>query len=136
MILDLTYSEVVEYVKALGEPAYRAKQLFEACTLGKPLEEVSNLPKAFKEKIEKDYPKFEVVAHLVSKDETQKVALKFPDGSIVESVLLKYKYGYTVCVSSKWITPFSTPERFASNVTQVSFLQCASSVFPTSASPA
>lgn len=101
MILDMTFEEVVEYTKSLGEPAYRAKQLFEACTLGKKLEEISNLPKAFKEKIEKDYPKFEVVAHLISKDETQKVALKFPDGSIVESVLLKYKYGYTVCVSTQ-----------------------------------
>lgn len=101
MILDMSYEEVVEYVEKLNEPKFRAKQLYEACTLGKKLEEISNLPKSFKEKIEKDYPKFEVVAHLISKDETQKVALKFPDGSIVESVLLKYKYGYTVCVSTQ-----------------------------------
>lgn len=101
MILDLNYQEICEYVSALGEPKFRAKQLYEGCMLGKKLEEISNLPKSFKEKIEKDYPKYEVVAHLVSKDETQKIALKFPDGSIVESVLLKYKYGYTVCVSTQ-----------------------------------
>jgi len=101
MIQDMTYAEVCEYVKNLNEPAYRAKQLFEACTLGKTLEEISNLPKSFKEKIENDYLKFEIVAHLVSKDETQKIAIKFEDGSIVESVLLKYKYGYTVCVSTQ-----------------------------------
>ena len=69
--------------------------------MGKTLDEISNLPKSFKEKIEKDYPKFEVVAHLKSKDETQKVSLKFEDGSIIERVLLKYKYGYTVCVSTQ-----------------------------------
>lgn len=101
MIQDMNYEEVSEYVKNLNEPSYRAKQLFEACTLGKTLEEISNLPKSFKEKIEKDYLKYEIVAHLFSKDETQKVAIKFSDGSIVESVLLKYKYGYTVCVSTQ-----------------------------------
>lgn len=101
MILDLSFQELSQYVKSLNEPAFRAKQLYEGLMLGKSLNEISNLPKAFKEKIEKDYPKYEVVAHLVSKDETQKVALKFEDGSIIESVLLKYKYGYTVCVSTQ-----------------------------------
>lgn len=101
MILDLSFQELSQYVKSLNEPAFRAKQLYEGLMLGKSLNEISNLSKGFKEKIEKDYPKYEVVAHLVSKDETQKVALKFEDGSIIESVLLKYKYGYTVCVSTQ-----------------------------------
>ena len=101
MILDFSLSEMEEYTKELGEPKFRGKQLFEACYLAKTLDEISNLPKSFKEKIEKDYPRYEVVAHLKSKDETEKVAIKFPDGSIVESVLLKYKYGYTVCVSTQ-----------------------------------
>ena len=101
MILDMSLKELQEYVKSLGEPAFRAKQIFEACLLGKRLDEITNIPKSLKEKIEKDYPHFEVVAHLVSKDETQKVAIKFDDGSIVESVLLKYKYGNTVCVSTQ-----------------------------------
>lgn len=101
MILDLSFQELSQYVKSFNEPAFRTKQLYEGLMLGKSLNEISNLPKGFKEKIEKDYPKYEVVAHLVSKDETQKVALKFEDGSIIESVLLKYKYGYTVCVSTQ-----------------------------------
>lgn len=101
MILDMSLEELQAYVKTLGEPAFRAKQIFEACLLGKNLDEISNVPKSLKERIEKDYPHFEVAAHLVSKDETQKVAIKFDDGSIVESVLLKYKYGYTVCVSTQ-----------------------------------
>lgn len=101
MILDLTFDEVCEYVKNLGEPAYRARQLYEAVTMGKSLEEISNLPKSFKEKIGNDYPKYEEVVRLESKDGTQKVALKFPDEAIVESVLLKYKYGNTVCVSTQ-----------------------------------
>lgn len=101
MILDMTLEELQVYVKEIGEPAFRAKQIFEACLLGKSLDEISNIPKSLKEKIEEDYPHYEVVAHLISRDETQKVAVKFDDGSIVESVLLKYKYGYTVCVSTQ-----------------------------------
>lgn len=101
MILDMNLQELTEYVKEHGQPSYRAKQLYEGCILGKNLEEISNLPKSFKDEIEKDFPKYEVVAHLFSDDGTQKVALKLFDGSIVESVLLKYKYGYTVCVSTQ-----------------------------------
>lgn len=101
MLLDLDFNELSEYVVSLGEQKFRAKQLFEALTLGKTLDEVSNLPKSFKQKIESEYPKYDVVAHLKSADGTQKVALRFPDGSVVETVLLKYKYGYTVCVSTQ-----------------------------------
>lgn len=101
MILDLTMEELSQYVQDLGEQKYRAKQLYESLTLGKTLDEISNLPKSFKEKIKKDYPKFEVAKKLESRDGTQKVALRFADGSIVESVLLSYKYGYTVCVSTQ-----------------------------------
>ena len=48
MILDLNYQEICEYVAALGEPKFRARQLYEGCMLGKKLEEISNLPKSFK----------------------------------------------------------------------------------------
>ena len=51
MILDLSFDEIVEYVEKLGYPKFRAKQLYEAMTLGKSLDEISNLPKDFKEKI-------------------------------------------------------------------------------------
>ena len=99
--MDLSLSEMEEYVLSLGEMKYRAKQLFEAAYMVKNLEEISNLPKSLKEKVQKDWFNFEVVAHLVSKDGTQKIAIKLADGSIVESVLLSYKYGHTVCVSTQ-----------------------------------
>ena len=41
MLLDLSFEELSKYVVSLGEPAYRAKQLYEALTLGKNLEEIS-----------------------------------------------------------------------------------------------
>ena len=99
--MDLNFAEVQEFVKSLSEPNFRAKQLFEAALQLKNLDEISNVPKSLKEKVENIWFSFEVLAHLKSKDGTQKVAIKFADGSIVESVLLSYKYGFTVCVSTQ-----------------------------------
>ena len=101
MLLDLSLLELKEYVKNLNLPAYRADQIFDALYRAKSLEEISNLSKDIKAKIEKDYPKYEILKILESSDGTKKMALKLADESIVESVLLKYKYGYTVCVSTQ-----------------------------------
>ncbi len=101
MILDLSLSEMEKYVEYLGEKKFRAKQIFDACTQLKSLEEITNLPQNLKGKIKKDWFFYEISADLQSKDGTRKIAIKFADGSIVESVLLKYKYGNTVCVSTQ-----------------------------------
>ena len=101
MLLDLLLSELKEYVKNKGLPSYRADQIFDALYKAKSLEEISNLSKEIKGKIENDYPKYEILKILESADGTKKMALKLSDGSVVESVLLKYKYGYTVCVSTQ-----------------------------------
>ena len=101
MLLDFNQEELTKYVEELALPKFRGKQIFDALQKGKTLEEISNLPKDVKNKIEKDYPKWEIVKLLESKDGTKKMALKFPDGSLVESVLLSYKYGNTVCVSTQ-----------------------------------
>ncbi len=101
MILDKSLSEIQDLVQSLGEQKYRAKQLYEASLQLKNLNEISNLPKSLKEKIAEEYFSYEIASHQVSKDGTQKVAIRFADGSLVESVLLSYKYGYTVCVSTQ-----------------------------------
>ncbi len=101
MILDLSLKEMEEYVCGLGEQKFRAKQLFEGAYMLKNLQDISTLSKSFKEKVQKDYFSYEVLAHLKSKDGTEKVAIKLSDGSVVESVLLSYKYGHTVCVSTQ-----------------------------------
>ena len=101
MLLDFSLEELNNYVSDLGLPKFRAKQIFDALYMAKTLEEITNLPKDLKENLSKDYPKWEILKILESKDGTKKMALKLQDGSIVESVLLKYKYGYTVCVSTQ-----------------------------------
>lgn len=101
MLLDYSLNEIKEYVKNLNLPSFRAEQIFDALYGGKSIDEITNLSKDVKAKIEKDYPKFEIVKLLESADGTKKMALSLSDGSIVESVLLKYKYGHTVCVSTQ-----------------------------------
>lgn len=103
MILsDLTFDELCEYVQKLGLPKFRASQIFDAILGGKDLDEVSNLSKDIKEKIKEVYPNYKIIKNFASKeDETQKFIVEFFDGKICECVLMKYKYGYTLCVSTQ-----------------------------------
>ena len=104
MILsDLTKEELSLYVvQELGLPKFRASQIFDAIYGGKCLEEVSNLSKDIKEKIKDVYPNYKIIRNFASKeDETQKFIVEFGDGKICECVLMKYKYGYTLCVSTQ-----------------------------------
>ncbi len=101
MLSDLSFAEMTEYVKKLGLPAFRGEQIFNAIYNGKTLDEITNLPKGLKEVIEKDYPKYRVLKKFISRDGTQKFIIEFFDKNIVECVLMKYKYGYTLCVSTQ-----------------------------------
>lgn len=101
MLSDLSFEELQNYVKGIGLPAFRGEQIFDGIYSGKTLDEITNLPKGIKEIISKDYPKYEIYKKFVSKDGTEKYIIKLFDGNIVESVLMKYKYGYTICLSTQ-----------------------------------
>lgn len=104
MILsDLTKEELSSYVvRELGLPKFRASQIFDAIIGGKSLQEVSNLSNDIKEKIKDVYPDYKILKCFESKeDETKKFIIQFFDGKICECVLMKYKYGYTLCVSTQ-----------------------------------
>lgn len=101
MLADLTLKEMQEYAIGLSLPSFRGKQIFDAIYSGKSLEEVSVLSKEIKEKIEKDYPKYKIEKKFESRDGTVKYLFSFSDGNIVEGVLMKYKYGNTLCLSTQ-----------------------------------
>lgn len=101
MLSDLNFAEMGEYVTKIGLPKFRAEQIFNAIHSGKNLDEISNLPKSLKEIIAKDYPSYKIDRFLESKDGTRKYIVEFGDGNIVECVLMKYKYGYTLCLSTQ-----------------------------------
>ena len=101
MLSDLSFEQMTSYAKEKGLPSFRASQIFDAIYSGKSLEEVSNLSKDIKSLIEQDYPKYKIVKEFTSRDGTQKFIVEFGDGKIVECVLMKYKYGNTICVSTQ-----------------------------------
>lgn len=101
MLADLSKDEMIEYIKKMGLPAFRGEQLFDAIYNAQSLEEISNLPKALKNIIQNDYPSYMIKQKFVSRDGTMKFIVEFGDKNIVECVLMKYKYGYTICVSTQ-----------------------------------
>ena len=100
-LFDLNYIELCEYMLKKGLPKFRGRQVYDALMQAKSLSEITTLSNDVKETLKDDYPSWEVVKLLESHDGTKKMALSLGDGNIVESVLLKYKYGYTVCVSTQ-----------------------------------
>ena len=105
-IKSLPLDSIFNIVKDMGQPSFRAKQIF--TWLHKfgvdSFDEMSNLPKALREKLAEDYyvSSCKIEKKLVSKkDGTVKYLFSLCDGEYVESVIMKYKYGYTICVSSQ-----------------------------------
>lgn len=103
---SMTLGELELAVQELGEKKFRAKQIYEWFhkKLASSPEEMKNLPKALKEKLLSKYEvrELKAVETYVSKlDGTRKYLFQLNDGNIIESVLMKYKHGNSVCISSQ-----------------------------------
>ena len=104
-IKSMTIDELKELMTELGEKPFRAKQIYSWLHehLAVSWDEMSNLPKGLKEKLA-DYPitALETVDVQISKiDGTRKYLFQLSDGNMIESVLMKYKHGNSVCISSQ-----------------------------------
>ena len=103
-LYSMTDTELEEYFISLGEPKFRAKQVFPRLAEGTPLSEMTNLPKKLRERLEEEtldtLPRVE--AKFTSKiDGTIKYLFRLHDGECVESVFMRYKHGNTLCISSQ-----------------------------------
>jgi 23S rRNA (adenine2503-C2)-methyltransferase len=103
-LYSMTDSELVDFFLSIGEPKFRAKQVFSALHKGKSVDEITNLSKPLREKLREmsldTLPKVEL--KLTSKiDGTVKYLFRLYDGACIESVLMKYKHGNTLCISSQ-----------------------------------
>ena len=102
--LDLT--ELTQTVKGMGEPAFRAKQLYEwmHVHLVRNYDEMKNIPKSLKEKFLKecDFTSLKIARVQESAiDGTRKYLFELEDHNFVESVFMRYKHGNSVCISSQ-----------------------------------
>ena len=102
---SMTLPELTATIKELGQPAFRGKQVYTWLHKGvRSYEEMTNLPKGLRDALSEKYPICppEVVRKQESKkDGTIKYLWKLSDGNCVETVLMRYHYGNTVCISTE-----------------------------------
>ena len=101
----MTAAEVTETLRAMGEPAFRGKQVFAWLHRGAAsYDDMTNLPKALRERLAEECP-FTVpqVARkqTSARDGTIKYLWRLGDGNCIETVLMRYHHGNTVCISSQ-----------------------------------
>ncbi len=104
-LISLNLCELEEFVLGLGQPKFRARQIYEWLYRGaESFEDMLNIPKSLRQLLEdKSYiGAVKICEKYVSKiDGTRKYLLELSDGNFIESVLMKYEYGYTICISSQ-----------------------------------
>ncbi|MGI5963080.1 MAG: 23S rRNA (adenine(2503)-C(2))-methyltransferase RlmN [Lawsonibacter sp.] len=104
-IKSMTFEELITWVQEQGQPAFRGKQVFAWLYRGaRSFEDMSDLPKSFRqilsERCQLSAPK--IARKQTSKiDGTIKYLWELEDGNCIETVLMRYKHGNTVCISSQ-----------------------------------
>lgn len=105
-IASLNYDELLLEMEKQGEKAFRAKQIYSWLheKLADSFSEMTNLSKALRGRLEEQYEirGVKMIARQISKvDPTEKFLFELDDGNMIESVLMKYNYGNSVCISSQ-----------------------------------
>ncbi len=105
-IRSLSRDELTDEMTRLGQPAYRGGQIFQWLhgKLASSFDEMSNLPLSLRERLKQEYelrPLRAAEVKVSALDGTRKYLFALSDGNVIESVLMKYKYGNSVCISSQ-----------------------------------
>ncbi|NLK69747.1 MAG: 23S rRNA (adenine(2503)-C(2))-methyltransferase RlmN [Clostridiaceae bacterium] len=104
-IFDLEFDELKNEINKLGEPVFRAKQVWQWIYQGADsFDNMTNLSKALRDKLKESFyiGGASIVERLISKkDGTRKYLFALRDGKVVESVLMRYRYGNSVCLSTQ-----------------------------------
>lgn len=104
-IYEYDLNEMGDLFESYGEKRFRAKQLFQWLYQKRvsSFDEMSDLSIALREKLKEDFvlDTLNVVMKQVASDETTKFLLECHDGALIETVMMKHDYGYSVCVTSQ-----------------------------------
>lgn len=104
-LLDYTLDEFASWLKENGESAFRSKQVFS--WIYKDIwnfDDMKNIPKSLKEKLNENFEILipEVIECFKSSDDnTRKLLLALNDGNLIECVIMQYKHGNTICISTQ-----------------------------------
>lgn len=104
-IKSMLPEEIEAELKAMGQPKFRAGQIFDWLTKGvKSFDEMTNLSKDLRAKLSENFyiSNLECLKKQVSREDgTIKYLWQLPDGNAVETVVMRYKHGNTVCISTQ-----------------------------------
>ena len=104
-IKDYNLDELKKEFQELGEKPYRAEQVFMWLYKEKVKEfdDMTNISKELRQKLQENYTmcNYKIAKKLVSKDGTKKYLFDILDGNMIETVLMEYHHGKTLCVSSQ-----------------------------------
>lgn len=105
-IRELSLEQLTQYLIQIGEKPFRAKQIYEWLhkKLITDIDEMTNISASLRNRLKQDYTvePMEIVEVLTSKlDDTSKYLFRLQDGNVIESVLMKYKHGNSVCISTQ-----------------------------------
>ncbi len=103
-LLEYTPEELKSILAQMGQPAFRADQLFSCLHKGVDFADMGNLPLSLREQLEKQYlanPVSLLTVRTSKLDGTQKLLYRLQDGNIVEGVIMYYHYGATLCLSTQ-----------------------------------
>lgn len=104
-LMDMTMEELEQMLSNMGQPKFRAKQIFKWANSGiKSFEDMTNISKQLREELGTvcKINRIKLVNKLKSNiDSTAKYLFELEDGNLIESVLMEYKHGFTACISSQ-----------------------------------
>lgn len=105
LLHDYSLIELKEELGTVIEkmPRYRAEQIYNWLTDYASFDEMTNIPQELRATLKEIYidQPVKIEKELISKDGTKKYLLSLPDGNVVEAVLMNYKYGNTICISTQ-----------------------------------
>ena len=104
-IKDYNLEELKEELKSIGEKTFRAEQIFKWLYQDKvkSFDDMTNLSLELREKLKENYTicNFKILKKQESSDGTKKYLFDVLDGNAIETVLMSYHHGYSICVSSQ-----------------------------------
>lgn len=104
VLLDDLPESLQAYLQEMTQPVYRAKQIFSWLHQGVEFSQMSNLPKSLREALANgavDFPLSIETVYESKQDDTVKFLFRCLDGNLIEGVLMHYRYGYTMCISTQ-----------------------------------
>ncbi len=106
LIHDLAFEEISDLMKEMGEPAYRAEQVWQALyrRFANSPDELTTLPKGLRQRLSEKFlfqPMEEAAVQISSDMYTRKYLFRLPDGNTIETVLMFYERRRSVCVSTQ-----------------------------------